>query len=131
MSIEVAVVTIDTMGCQYEIAKKIIDKKGGLPLAPPIDWRRDTPLTFSCAHCRELSHFLADPAQKEWAFYAVQAGRSYVEAIIRSCKCDLDLTTLKKVSLHSLNCTKNQASYHQRSRQREMDLQILALNEAL
>ncbi len=67
MSIEGAVVTIDAMGCQYEIAKKIIDKKGGLPLAPPTDWRRDAPLTFSCAHCRELSHFLADPAQKEWA----------------------------------------------------------------
>jgi hypothetical protein len=102
-----------------------------LPLAPPTDWRREERLSCSCAHCRELSHFLADPAQKEWTFRAVQAGRSHVEAIIRSNKCDLDLATLKKGSPHSLICTKNQASYLQRARQREMDLQILARIEAL
>lgn len=49
----------------------------------------------------------------------------------RSNKCDLDLATLKKGSPHSLICTKNQASYLQRARQREMDLQILARIEAL
>ena len=102
-----------------------------LPLAPPTDWRREERLSCSCAHCRELSHFLSDPAQKEWTFRAVQAGRSHVEAIIHSCKCDLDLATLKKGSPHSLICTKNQASYLQRARQREMDLQILARIEAL
>lgn len=34
LSIEGAVVTIDAMGCQREIAKKIIDKKGDYVLAP-------------------------------------------------------------------------------------------------
>jgi hypothetical protein len=34
------------------------------PLAPPADWRRPSKLACKCAHCGELSGFLADPSAR-------------------------------------------------------------------
>jgi hypothetical protein len=52
----------------------------------------------------------------------VEADRSHVENTIRSAKCDIDMTTEKRGRPYSLICTKNQASYERRVRQREQDL---------
>ena len=44
------------------------------PLEPPRDWARASAIACSCAHCRELSRFLADPDRQRWTFKALKPG---------------------------------------------------------
>jgi hypothetical protein len=97
-----------------------------VPLAPPTDWARASSVTCSCRHCSELNRFLADPTLATWTYSAVQAERSHLESSIRHYRCDLDFTTLRRGSPHSLVCTKNQASYERRALQRKDDLEVVA-----
>ena len=96
------------------------------PLEPPHDWARASTVACSCAHCRELSRFLADPERESWIFKAPEAGRRHVEDAVRRHGCDLDLATERRGRPYSLVCTKNQASYDRRARQRQQDLTHLA-----
>ncbi len=72
------------------------------PLAPPTDWARATTVTCSCRHCSELKRFLADPGRATWTYSAAQPQRSHLEHSIRDSRCDLDFTTLRRGSPHSL-----------------------------
>lgn len=92
------------------------------PLAPPKDWRRASAVGCKCPHCSELSRFLVDPGQKTWVLKAAQVHRSHVEATIKRARCDVDAATERRGSPHGLVCTKNQASYERRSKQRIRDL---------
>jgi 2OG-Fe(II) oxygenase superfamily len=96
------------------------------PLAPPTDWRRSHVVSCNCAHCKDLSLFLADPAQKVWVFRAAETHRSHVESTIRNSHADLNTTTDRRGRPYSLVCTKNQASYERRAKQRTQDLDDLA-----
>ena len=100
------------------------------PLEPPRDWARASAIACPCAHCRELSRFLADPDRQRWTFKAPEAGRRHVEESIRRSGCDLDLATDRRGRPYSLVCTKNQASYDRRAQQRQRDLAHLAQLEA-
>jgi predicted 2-oxoglutarate/Fe(II)-dependent dioxygenase YbiX len=100
------------------------------PLEPPRDWVRASTIACSCAHCRDLSHFLAAPDRQRWTFKAPEAARRHVEESIRRGGCDLDLATDRHGRPYSLVCTKNQASYNRRAQQREHDLAHLARLEA-
>jgi predicted 2-oxoglutarate/Fe(II)-dependent dioxygenase YbiX len=100
------------------------------PLEPPRDWARASAIACSCAHCRELSRFLADPDRQRWTLKAPEAGRRHVEESIRRSGCDLDLVTDRRGRPYSLVCTKNQASYARRAQQRQRDLAHLAQLEA-
>jgi hypothetical protein len=91
-------------------------------LEAPRDWRRANSLGCQCPHCLALSQYLAHPAQKEWVLRAAAAQRAHVESTIKAAGCDLDMTTVRRGSPHSLVCTKNQASYERRVKQRENDL---------
>jgi predicted 2-oxoglutarate/Fe(II)-dependent dioxygenase YbiX len=101
-----------------------------LPLAPPSDWTRASAVTCACSHCRELGRFLADPGRQTWSFKAPQADRSHLATKIRNDGHDLDFTTLRRGSPHCLVCSKNQASYERRARQRKKDLEDVAQLEA-
>jgi hypothetical protein len=101
------------------------------PLEPPHDWARASAIACSCAHCRELSHFLADPDRQSWTFKAPEIGRRHLEESIQRSGCDLDLVTDRRGRPYSLVCTKNQASYDRRAQQRQRDLAHLAQIEAL
>jgi len=107
-----------------EVAARIAEH-----LEPPEDWRRPDELGCTCRFCRELSTFLADPVRRTWALKSLQVNRSHVETEIRNCHCDVDTKTLRQGSPHSLFCTKNQASYERRARQRKKDLEHLSLFE--
>lgn len=96
------------------------------PLAPPTDWTRASTVTCSCLYCSELNRFLADPTRATWAYSAAQAERRHLEHSIRDSRCDLDFTTLRRGSPHSLVCTKNQSSYERRVLERKSDLEVLA-----
>ena len=77
-----------------------------------------------------MKRFLADPVRKLWTFKAAQAERSHVEASIRLSGCDVDFATEQRGRPYSLVCTKNQASYDNRVRQRKKDVDDLARLEA-
>ena len=96
------------------------------PLEAPKDWRRASALACSCRHCTELGRFLADPERRMWAFKAAEAERGHVKGTVTRARCDLDLTTDKRGRPYTLVCTKNQASYDRRARQRKQDLEDLA-----
>ena len=96
------------------------------PLAPPTDWSRPAALMCRCPRCGELARFLADPERKTWVLKAAEAERSHVEGTIKQAHCDVDVTTDRRGRPYSLVCTKNQASYERRARQRKKDLENLA-----
>src|SRR4051812_8877743 len=96
------------------------------PLEAPQDWRRNSQLPCSCPDCRDLARFLDDPAQKTWTLKAAEARRGHVEATIRQAGCDLDIATDRTGRPYTLVCTKNQASYERRVRQRQRDLETVA-----
>ena len=100
------------------------------PLEPPADWRRPSAIACTCAHCRELARFLDDPTRASWTFKAAEADRRHVEASIERSRCDLEWVTEKRGRPYGLVCTKNQASYQRRVRQRQQDLASLAALDA-
>jgi hypothetical protein len=55
-------------------------------------------------------------------FKAAEVARSHLEETIRKARCDLDVTTDRRGRPYSLVCTKNQASYDRRAKQRNQDL---------
>jgi len=96
------------------------------PLEAPRDWTRTNPLKCTCSDCRGLGAFLVAPDQPQWRMKAVQDRRSHVEQSVRSAACDLDLTTERRGSPHTLVAIKNQASYERRAKQRRLDLEHLS-----
>lgn len=103
--------------CLDHLRKRIAE-----PLTPPADWRRPSKLACTCAHCKELGGFLADPERKTWTLKAAEHARAHVADTIRNADCDLDMTTDRRGRPYSLVCTKNQASYDRRLKQRTDDL---------
>ena len=97
-----------------------------LDLAPPADWQRDAQVACRCEHCQSLSRFLQNASQDVWRFKARESDRCHVEDSIRQGHLDIDCTTERKGSPHVLVCSKNQASYERRVKQRRADLDDLA-----
>ncbi len=95
-------------------------------LAPPTDWVRRADFSCRCPRCSELARFLADPERKTWVFKAAEADRRHVEEVIKGASCDVDVATDRQGRPYSLVCTKNQASYERRAKQRRGDLKNLA-----
>ena len=109
-----------------EAALDHLGRRIALPLEAPRDWARANPVKCKCADCRALGAFLVASGQRLWLLKAVQGRRTHVEQSVRSAACDLDLTTERRGSPHTLVATKNQASYQRRAKQRRQDLEHLA-----
>lgn len=105
-----------------EAALAHLEARIALPLEPPPDWARTGAIACTCAHCRALSRFLAAPDEPVWQFKANEPDRQHVTHSIQRAQCDLDLATNKRGRPYTLVCTKNQASYQRRVRQREQDI---------
>jgi hypothetical protein len=97
------------------------------PLAPPPDWTRPAALTCRCPRCSELAQFLADPEREAWVLKAAEADRRHVEETIKGSGCDVDTATDRRGRPYSLVCTKNQASYQRRAKQRIEDTENLRI----
>lgn len=108
-----------------------LQKRMAEDLSPPADWRREANLSCDCLDCLNLSRFLVDSQADTWQLKAAQHRRSHVETVIRNSKCDVSCTTVRKSSPHSLVCTKTQASYEQRVRQRQQDQESKLALEAM
>lgn len=100
------------------------------PLAPPADWSRAAEVDCSGPNGQALRDFLASPTASVWHLKAVQGEREHVAAAIGRARCDLNLHTDKRGRPYTLVCTKNQASYQRRVRQREQDLALRACLQA-
>jgi len=101
-----------------------------LHLEAPRDWTRSNPVTCKCADCHALGAFLVDPVQRDWRLRAAADRRTHIENNVRNSTYDLDLTTERRGSPHTLIATKNQASYERRAAQRRLDLaHVSALEE--
>ena len=104
--------------CLDHLARRIAQ-----PLVPPVDFARESRVDCSCAYCRDLAAFLADPLRSVWVLKAAQQHRSHVEYSIRRDHCDVSHETERRGSPHALVCTKNQASFERRVVQRQKDLE--------
>lgn len=100
-------------------------KRSEFPPQPPKDWRRPIVCTCKCAHCRELTHFLAHPVLSEHRFAMPAHQRMHLESEIRNRSADLDCTTYTKASPHVLVCTKNQATFGRQLKQHATDITAL------
>lgn len=106
-----------------DAALKHLRTRSALPLEAPRDWVRANHVTCTCCDCGALGAFLRDPDQPRWRLKAVQERRSHVAEKIRHAACDLDITTERRGSPHTLVAAKNQASHERRLEQRRRDLQ--------
>jgi hypothetical protein len=89
---------------------------------PPADFRRTATISCKYADCAELKSFLQDPSEPVHRFRAVEARRRHLADVIGHSECDLDLSTERRGSPHTLVCTKNRASY-------ERELQTFHANQ--
>ena len=103
--------------------------------APPADHRRAAELGCTCRDCAELARFLRDPGARERGFQMPQDRRRHLEDRIRAGRCDLDYRTDTRPRPQILICTKNTASYEQRAREHDENVESLralcALRDAL
>jgi predicted 2-oxoglutarate/Fe(II)-dependent dioxygenase YbiX len=99
-----------------------LEERVAQSLEAPRDWGRASAVGCKCAHCKELSRFLADPEKERWVFRANESERRHVEMTIRGAHSDVGVTTERRGRPYSLICTKNQASYERRRKQRARDL---------
>jgi hypothetical protein len=113
----------------YEACRGHLRSRVAEPAEPPRDWSRASKLTCPCPDCSDLSRFLADPERKMWILKAAEAVRKHVAETVRRARCDLDVATDRGSRPYRLVCTKNQASYDRRAKQRSQDLADLALLE--
>jgi len=86
---------------------------------------KEAALTCRCPRCGELARFLADPGREAWVLKAAEANRRHVEETIKASHCDVDTATDRRGRPYSLVCTKNQASYERRAKQRAEDTENL------
>ena len=90
-----------------------------------MDAAREAPIGCTCVYCQDLRRFLLSPFDSSWRLRIKQELRDHVEATIRSGPCDIDCHTERKGSPHVLVCTKNQASFERRVKQRRQDVKDL------
>lgn len=97
------------------------------PLDAPRDaTRSDAGWACGCAICASFRVFLGHPVHRVWSLKADKFSRSHVEQQVRAAGCDVDMRTDSGGRPHTLICTKNQASYEARVKQRAADLETVA-----
>ena len=93
------------------------------PLEAPADWSRPAKLACKCPHCADLGRFLGEPNSRTHMLRAAEPARAHVEQSIRQAGCDIDTMTDRRGRPYTLVCTKNQASFDRRTKQRAADIE--------
>jgi hypothetical protein len=112
--------------CRTEVAARVQEAP-----VKPTDYRRAAKLSCDCRDCRELSAFLADPAEAIHRFRVSEDRRGHLENISRRHGCDLTHATERKGRPYTLVCAKTTASYDKAYRVYTRDQQSLARLEVL
>jgi len=97
----------------------------------PKTFQRAAEIDCTCQDCAELKQFLKDPGESSHRFRMRQDRRDHLANQIRNRKCDLDLKTETQGSPHTLICTKNTASFQERTKTYHQDLEHLATVRAI
>ena len=97
------------------------------PLAPPSDATRSANgMSCSCRDCAGFRAFLAHPTARIRSLKAAKATRALVQSHIQAARCDVECRTDTRGNPHTLICTKSQANYDARVKQREADTSAVA-----
>ena len=97
----------------------------------PKTFQRAAEIDCKCQDCAELKTFLKDPGESSHRFSMRQDRRDHLANNIRQHKSDLDLRTETRGSPHTLICTKNTASFQERTKTYHQDLEHLATVQAI
>ena len=97
----------------------------------PKTFQRAAEIKCTCQDCAELKQFLKDPGESSHRFRVRQDRRDHLANKIRQHKCDLDLKTETRGSPHTLICTKNTASFQERTKEYHQNLEHLATVRAI
>lgn len=100
------------------------------PTAPK-NFLRAAKIDCKCNDCTELKRFLEDPRASVHRFSVRQDRRNHLASTIHNSHCDLDLQTDKRGSPQTLVCTKNQASFHKKTKKYQQDQEHLATVQSL
>lgn len=98
----------------------------GCSWAAPRDWAQPVEIACRCADCRLLEAFARDPARDVGRFPMAEARRRHLEEQIRKLEVDLQRTTERRGSPHTLVCTKTWGRFERARRQHAKDLLHLA-----
>jgi hypothetical protein len=101
-------------------------KRSELPPEPPKDWRQQARLSCSCADCRELQAFVADPAEQVHRFRVRKDRRQHLHQQIERHGLDMTHATERRGSPQTLVCTKDRRSYQRRCEQYRQDIAAMA-----
>lgn len=131
-----------------DFAKNLLKKEIARPLMPFPDWIRPCPepsttttrsqwgahitnLQKRAAAMQELVTFMANPAAETHGFRYPQDVRDALSDFISTQGLDLQQTTIRKGSPHTLACTKTDQSYHKSLSTRTKDEELLKKLEAI
>ena len=125
-----------------DFSKDLLKKETERPLPPFPDWKRPCPdlsadgspqmggyyrsqQAKQAVALRELADFMADPAAKSHDFRYPQDIRDALTNFISNENLDLDHTTIRKGTPHTLSCTKNEKSHRRVLFRRAEDEKLL------
>ncbi|MCC5815624.1 MAG: 2OG-Fe(II) oxygenase [Leptospira sp.] len=107
--------------CQLFLQQRV-DKKP----QPPVNWIRPIPdCNFNNHIWKKLQPFMDSPDEQVMDLKMLKEERKNVEYAILDAKVDLETTTIKKGSPHTLRITKTQATYESNLKKWKEDLNLL------
>lgn len=97
-----------------EVCLGLLYARTAFPPEAPEDHRRSVDgLKCSCSHCVEVRAFLQSPTQTSWRLQAPIATRRHVEEELLRARAEVDCTTRKERTPHTLVLVKNKARFQQ------------------
>ncbi|OWK38182.1 2OG-Fe(II) oxygenase [Fimbriiglobus ruber] len=98
---------------------------------PPDSWARPAEVACTCAYCRQLNAFLADPHAPTGRIAAAESTRSHLLSGIQKHQSDVTSKLEKKGSPYALVFTKTNGSFERRMERYVADLKLLDTVNAL
>ncbi len=108
-----------------------IKTKAITQIPEPSHWKSDQQPNCDCADCESLALFMHNPDLQVKDFKMAQGRRSHLEKTILYDRLDINCSTRKQGTPHTLVCTKNRNSYHAALKQQQVDIKLLATLEKM
>ncbi len=96
------------------------------PPTAPTDWRRPASISCTCADCKALSRFLADPDEQTLRLPLAKARRQHLHNTIDRDQLDTTHVTEHRGNPHTLVCTKTTGSHQRALKAHQVDVDHLA-----
>ena len=107
--------------CLKNLSDRVNNKPQPLP-----DWKREVPKSGNFTEqWKIIKDFLESPVQKTFEYKRLQEIRRQMEYAILNSEIDLEFTTIKKGSPHTMLITKNNANYQRELKDWKEDADLL------